>query len=555
MPLSRRGARLPLPAVAVLLGSGCLPAGNPPVGQHIVSDRTLTGAFFAPAGDAGGDAALLASGPLLYYSAVGDLVFDLYRFSESSSSPPKSGISALEPTVANVVFAGGDSPAGYLPQTDSAGRLICVKRRAPTDAEASYVARIDFSSGQEDYLGPPDRHPLGFLLSPSRGRVSVSERVLNPDDTISLIDPSSPAEPAFIDDDLYYGVSKLGETGTVSSIYRDRLGSPPESLLTTTGVVTFRTIPTDFITQLLVFSKTENGEDPYLLLDSKRLSSTLLPSQRNGAALRGTSSDGHWLAFGAPAPEGGRLFLFDWTTGDNASLILDGAVDRAEWRPGHHELWIPLESGINVVWASSPDVPKSSFYAVIPQVEFSPGGRRSMFTRDGKHWLSSQGRVLGSNGVTVAFFAGDVDDPSLPPVQLNPWGEELASLWETGDGRLLVGASALRVGEREDIFLVDPDTGSSRLMASGGHLVALGQTRALALLNWQLSSSTGDLTLIDLETGAKTLLAENVYDLAVDAATGEAGEVDSLAPGTRIAFLVRNRLDSPYDGLWVARLP
>jgi hypothetical protein len=383
--------------------------------------------------------------------------------------------------------------------------------------------------------------------------VSVGDWVFKPDDTISIID-SGPAEPAFVDDDVYYGVSKVGEAGTVSSIYRDRMGRPPESLLTTTGVVTFRTIPTDVTAQLLVSSKTEAGESPYLLLDSKRLSSTMLPLQRGSAQLQSISSDGHWLTFGEPAPEGGRLFLFDWTSGDSASLILNGSVDLAEWRPGHHELWIPLRSGINVVWASSPDTAKSSFSAGITQVEFSPDGRRSIFTRDGRHWLSSQARTVGSDGITVAFFAGDVDNPSFAPVQLNPWGEQLASLWEMADGRLLVGATALRVGERQDIFLVDADAGSSKLIASGGHLVALGQSRALALLNWQLSSSTGDLTLIDLETGAKTLLAENVYDLAVDTATSEAG-IDTLAPGTRIAFLVRNRLASPYDGLWVARLP
>jgi hypothetical protein len=30
---------------------------------------------------------------------------------------------------------------------------------------------------------------------------------------------------------------------------------------------------------------------------------------------------------------------------------------------------------------------------------------------------------------------------------------------------------------------------------------------------------------------------------------------DPLAPGTRIAFLLRNRLESRDDGLWVAELP
>ena len=88
-------------------------------------------------------------------------------------------------------------------------------------------------------------------------------------------------------------------------------------------------------------------------------------------------------------------------------------------------------------------------------------------------------------------------------------------------------------------------------------MVALGHTRALAHVNWENGPGTGDLCLIDLATGAQTLLAENVYAAAVD--TGIHADVpagtDALAPGTRIAFLVRNRMDSPYDGVWVAELP
>lgn len=551
-----RGATLLPPAIAILLGSGCLPAGDPPVGEHIVSSRSLTGVFFTPARADGGDSTVLASGPLLgFFGAVGQAVFDLYQFPPRAPSSPEDGIEGARLAAANVIFVGGQRPSDYVPQTDAAGRLICVKGRGPADVAASYLARIDLSSGQEVDLGPPTWHPLGFLLSASRARVFVGDRVLNLDDTSTAIDPSSPAETTFIDDDLYFGVTKLGEAGTISSIYRDRLDHAPEPLLTATGMVTFRTIAADVTTQLLVYSKTEAGEIPYVLVDPKGLSSTALPSQKGGAQYQSASSDGHWLAFGESTLEGGRLFLFDWTTGDNASLTLDGSVYRAEWRPGHHELWIPLESGTNVVWKSGWDPAKSSFPAAITQVNLAPDGRQSLFTRDGRHWLSSQERTIGSDGITVAFFAGDADDPSLAPVQLNPWGEDLAALWEMDDGRLLVGASALRVGLRQDLFLVEPDTGSSRLMASGGHVVAVGRTRVLALLNWQLSSSTGDLTLIDVETGAKTLLAENVYELAVDANASSAGDVDALAPGTRIAFLVRNRLASPYDGLWVARLP
>jgi hypothetical protein len=63
--------------------------------------------------------------------------------------------------------------------------------------------------------------------------------------------------------------------------------------------------------------------------------------------------------------------------------------------------------------------------------------------------------------------------------------------------------------------------------------------------------------LVDLASGEQTMLAENVYAAAVD--PGKTADVpmdaDRLAPGTRVAFLTRSRLESPYDGLWVATLP
>jgi hypothetical protein len=177
-----------------------------------------------------------------------------------------------------------------------------------------------------------------------------------------------------------------------------------------------------------------------------------------------------------------------------------------------------------------------------------------MFTRDGSHWFSAETRMIG-NFVEGALFVGDAEDPGAPPLQLNPWGESLSALWETRDGRLLVGASPLLDPSRQDLYLVDPVTGGSRPIAGGGHLVALGQSRVLALLNWQLSSSTGDLTLVDLDTGTRTLLAEGVYGVALDPGTDPLADADPLAPGTPIAFLVRNRLASPHDGLWVAQLP
>ena len=178
-----------------------------------------------------------------------------------------------------------------------------------------------------------------------------------------------------------------------------------------------------------------------------------------------------------------------------------------------------------------------------------------MFTRDGSFALTVEYR-LEHNSVMSTFSIGSADDLAAPRMVLNRDGNQLKSLWETRDGRVLAGIGQSQ-SDRQDILLVDPSTGASRLMGSGGHVVAVGKTCMLALLGWESSRGTGDLTLVDLATGEKTVLAESVFSVAVD--PGPSADVspdaDPLASGTRVAYLVRDRLESPYDGLWVARLP
>jgi hypothetical protein len=105
--------------------------------------------------------------------------------------------------------------------------------------------------------------------------------------------------------------------------------------------------------------------------------------------------------------------------------------------------------------------------------------------------------------------------------------------------------------------MVDPDSGALQPICSGCTLVAVGLRRALILLDLALTQSTGTLGLVDFDTLTRTKLADSVYAVAVDrgkSATIPPG-TDALAPGTQVAFLVRNRLLAPYDGLWVANLP
>jgi hypothetical protein len=540
------------------LALGCLPAGSPPLGQHVVFDRTLTAVFFTASEADGVPSNLLVPSPARPVGPWGASGFDLYRFPYASLSTTINGLAGVPPTVEGLILEDGAAPTTYIPRTDSRGRLIYLKPSGPESDVLEYVTRFDFATGQEESLAPPGAGKAPFLLSSSRSRVYAGGFIFDSDGT-TQVGPLSTAEPAFVDDDLYYGVVLYGDVGVAgSTINRNRPKAPSEVLLTSTAMVEFTPIQSDIAAQLLVSWATDAGAIPYMLLDTKQAASVLLPAQRGQAQFESSSSDGHWLLFREPTSDGdNRLFFFNWTTGDSDALVSNGVPISAEndWRPGQEELWLSFSPRGYSVWNPDAGPPRGDLDSIPIQLTFAPDGRKSMFTRDGSHWLSVKYPTAGKV-VEPAIFLGSADDPSLPRIPLNPQGQEFRALWETSDGRLLVGASSFDEN-RQDIYLVDPQAGSARGIASGGHVVALGRTRALALLNWQVSSSTGDLTLVDLETGAKTVLAQDVYQVAVDpgAFADVPADADRLASGTPVAFLSRNRLASPYDGLWVARLP
>lgn len=559
---ARAGRQLALLA-ATCLSLGCLAPGAPPHGQHIILDRTLTRVFFVPSESAGIASNLLAAGPIKSVGATGLAGIDLYLFRYQALSQPIAGLAAIAPTVESFVL-GDPGPSGDLLHSDKQGRLVYLKAAASAAAASpTYVTRFDFSTGSEERLALPNQTPPGFLLSGSRTRLYAGGFLFD-SDGITQLAPLSIAEPTFIADDLYYGiVTSDGIAPLGSTIVRRRPGGAPETVLSSAGVVTFTPIPSDVAPQLLVSWAAAGADEPFMVLDSKRLTNALLPQQRGQAQFLSASSDGHLLVFREPLPEqGNRLFFYDWTTGGFASLVSGEAPIAApitsieDWRPGHEELWALTaqgDAGGLAVW--QPDhVSAYPGLAPVPRT-IAPDGRVSMFTRDGSHWLGLDMSVT-NNGTPAPLVVGSADDPSAPCLRTHPTGEWFHSVWETRDGLLLVGASSFDEN-RLDLYLVDPAAGSSRILASGGHLVALGRTRALALLNWEVSSSTGDLVLLELATGRQTMVAQDVYQVAVDpgASADPPVDADLLAPGTTIAFLSRNRLASPYDGLWVAQLP
>jgi hypothetical protein len=543
----------------------------------LVHDRTLSGVFLSPSEQDGVPSYLLATGPVRNLGLPGPLsgetMADVYAFADSSPVITREGLGGVAPLFDNLDPATTD-PTDYTFATDSLGRLLYVRfnpATQPASAASFELWRFDLATGAGEfltYVNPavannqePDRR-LGlrpFLLSPARTQVFASAAGFD-GDLIGLASRQllyRANAPVFIGEDFYCSGIVDPNTPTVgTNIIRIRPGASPEILLSSTGQLGLDAIVGDFTPQLVLTLATDQGNAPFALLDTNTLASTSFPPEKGPAQFYGASSDGHFLLFETnlasrdPAVEH-SLFVYDWTA--NTFETLDSyQLGRtlswvSEWRPGTHELWATTLPGGFAVW--NPEHGVTTYAAPLWWVHDHQRWPSS-FTRDGRYWFST------GTGMRPSLYLGSADDPSAALLPLNPSGTEVYDYWQLDDGRLLVEAWASNY-RRDDIYLVDPDAGTSRAIATSGHLVATGQTRALAILNWQASRSSGELTLVDYATGAHTVLAQDVY--AVDVDRGKSAAVpagtDALAPGTRVAFLSRNRLESRDDGLWVAELP
>jgi hypothetical protein len=562
--------------------AACLPAGAPPAGRHLVHDRTLSGVFLSPSEQDGVSSYLLATGPVrnldLPAPPAGESVADVYAFVDSAPVVTREGLAGMAPLFDNLKLPATDPP-DYTFATDSLGRLLAMRfnpATQPTTWASFELWRFDVGIGSGEYLSwvspatdlyqNPDPR-LGarpFMLSPGRTQVFMGESgsgyLIGPTDRHSLWQVN---EPVFVGEDFYCaGIVSVDPNAPPlplgTNIIRVKPGGTPEILLSSTGYLGLAAIEGDFTPQLVLTLYTEQGAAPFALLDTESLAPRDFPSGKGQAQFVSASSDGRLLLFQTtiaandPAqPADHWLFVYDW--GANRFDTLDSyqlgklPSGQYEWRPGTHELWLGTLPGGFAIWQQELGV--RTFSPPLLRVRARQRGLSS-FTRDGRHWFSKDA------GVRPSLSVGSADDPSAELLPLNPSGTEVYDYWQLDDGRFLVEAWASNY-QRDDIYLVDADAGTTRAIATAGHLVATGQSRALALLNWQVSRSSGDLTLVDYASGAHTVLAQDVY--AVDVDRGQSAAVpagtDVLLPGTRVAFLSRNRLLSRDDGLWVAELP
>jgi hypothetical protein len=86
-----------------------------------------------------------------------------------------------------------------------------------------------------------------------------------------------------------------------------------------------------------------------------------------------------------------------------------------------------------------------------------------------------------------------------------------------------------------------------RLSSNYGQLAQGGNRRVLFTDHWNSQDGNGELTLIDMETDSRQRIARAVTDMTT------AGSVDGA--GTNVAYMVRTRVSSDRDGLWLTTLP
>lgn len=578
----RSDRKLSVLALACALG-GCLPPGEPPAGRHLVHDRTLSGVFLSPSEQEGVPSYVLATGPLqstVWDPQSGDSVttVEVYHFADARPDTTIEGLAQVEPTIADVYLPDAD-PTSAPFRTDSRGRLFYVAWNLaaadPMD-ELFGLWRLDLGNGEAEVVGLADAQgfligeklraagadrPMTWLQSPGRTQLFTDfapVAVIGLDTRQNLGDVR---DPTFIGEDFYYAGSTPADPIALwgDNIIRVKPGAEPEVLpFSSTGWAGLRPVVGNNVSQLLLTIYTLTGWRPVELLDTETLEHRSIPSELRQAEFLSVSPSGQLLLFRQritdateTQPAEYRLFILEWASGGyvtlDAASIGKGLRGDSDWRPGTSDLWVGTLPGL-AIWRPDNTV---TTLDTDPYWSTSDTGRHSFFTADGHHWFS-----LEVSGPRLTVYVGSADDPHAPRLRLNPPGTEMNRCWLLADGRLLLEAWASS-SRRNDIYLVDADAGTSRALGSAGQVVAVGQRRALALLNWQLSRSTGELVLIDFASGSRRVLAPDVYAVAVDSGTSASVPpgTDALAPGTRVVFLSRNRLESRDDGLWVTELP
>ena len=560
--------------VPALLAVGCLDAGPTPLGRHLARTRDPEQVHFV-AGAVGAPNRIIFMRSEAASSAGGFVTQAL-----STVDDPGPGGAPVEPRVVadqvSGAFAQCGTPTCAAP-IDSLGRFYVLEASfSPFPGggvqEIDDLVRIDPATGEQRDFGPSE----GVDVSADRTRVVLSPRPPDPDAMGNVTFP--PDLVVDLDDRTtmleLFGRQFVGNDLYFESIASDQLQRLPRGSLTpeavANGVGSFQVYATQRGPLLLLtrFGALAMGHgESSTLYDVTTQVEETLPATTALASSFALSPSGRYIATqrvpftsvnGGIGPPGGSviLTLSDRETGQEAVAPAPSSlISMPVFRPNHEdEAWFAVVGDDLFRWrqGAQPEMiahEDSPFgnpsYAWNPQELVFAG--QPVFTPDGRFRLAIAGNQAGRALIDLR----SADDAAAAPFRLNQPNMGIADIWPLAEGRLLV-ENWLTFPLDNDIYLTDPAARTQRQVASTGIVVATGRDRCLTLLHWIASAATGDPTIVDYATGAETLIAENVPGAVVDAS---ADPDDALAAGTRVAFIVRNRIASPYDGVWAFELP
>jgi hypothetical protein len=556
-------------AALAVLGAGCLDAGPTPLGRHLVGSRVpeqvqlVDGAVGAP------------RRILLTRSLPADNMLGFPLEEVSTVDVPGPGASEARVIVSGISGGLHCTSSDCAAPIDSLGRIywykpnfVPVPGTSGATTEIDNLVRVDPATGTERDFGvvssvqlSPDRTRAVFQLQPeavdpTQPAVSQPLVAVDLDDSMTTLAVDG---GQFAGDDFY-----VLKKGLLSRLPRGKRAL--EDIATNIHILTVASTTPGPLIILTTFGpmRAETG-GVSSLLDPMTLAMETLPTTTAAANGFYPSPSGRYVAtIDAPPfdPTGANqngpttITLYDRDTGQESVATEPSAfLSNMSWRPGRDEVWFEVSSTDLFRWpvGDQPErvgraVPDFSFPTLGPPSPQTLQTRGDpIFTPDGQFRFVVEGFQSEREPIDLQ----SADDAAAAPYLLNQPNMGIAAIWPLGDGNLLV-EDFISDTKKNDAYFVDPVARTQHRISSTGNVIATGRDRCLALLDWVATGGSGDLTIVDYATGAQTLVAQNVHSVAVDASSDA---TDALASGTRVAFLVRNRIESPYDGLWVIDLP
>ena len=509
--------------------TACLPAGDPPRGRQLMTgrDTALYGVFPVRPDD-----------PTLRFLVLrsDEDAWDLYLVSVADGDATPSEQLLVENWA--IAFCGA---ASCVPM-DSRGRLYGFSN-PDIERGTQDVTRIDPITGERRELG----RASGLELSRGGHRVALSR--LEPVETIDIVeaDDSISTLPEhsvglFVDEDYFFQHGDAAHT-----LWKAPPAAAPAAVAT--DVISFSVIRPPggpLLMTIPASGDAASGGGLIRFLDPVTSEERLPPIAVN--RLITLSPDADWaLLYNADRSGPENVALLQTATGAEEPFELPPSFGEARWRPGHDEVWIQQPRAAQEPGPTLIKRPGQPLETTPVAVADDTTGLVSWFTRDGDHWFS---RERSQEGKSWNVLVGNADDPAAPRFPLNPDGTEIWLFAQRSDGRILIQATYASA-YRHDIILIDPTDGASRLLGKDGYLLAWGARRVVA--NLRFTNESGDLTVIDIDSGQATVLAAEFAQDAVVEPPGTGGLW--AEPGARLLFHFRARFASPYDGIWLTTLP